>query len=348
MNKITRKAAAALLKERDNILLLTHIRPDGDTLGSAWGLKCALEGMGKTVFVVNDDLIPRRLQFVLEGAESLSYELLPEGFVPGLVVSLDVAEMHLMGDFCRSLADQIELKIDHHAMGAPFGKFNLIDGSAAACAEIVLDLVEELGAMNDRAAAALYIGIASDTGCFRFSNVTADTHRRAAALIARGVDFPAIHSRLFESKSRTEIKAIQISYQALKFYRGGSVASIMFTAAMKEENGLAGEELGDISSLPREIEGVELSVVIKQSEKHPERFKISMRSGESVAANELCALFGGGGHIRAAGGMVEAASAEEAETRIMTAVLAAMDEKYGVYVEPEPENQEESHAESAQ
>ncbi len=325
--------ASEELCNRGCVLILAHARPDGDTIGSAWALKCALEARQIQAEVVCDDPIPRRLQFIVDGRESLTHETLPEGFLPDYVVAVDVAEIKLLGEYGRSLEGSIDLKIDHHAGGSRFARLNYINGGSASCAEIIFDLVLNMGkkCMTDAVKRALYAGMASDTGCFRYSNVTASTHRKAADLIAGGVDFAQINTLLFESKSYGEIRAAMMTYKNLQLYRGGSVAMLFVTNELREKNNLTMDDLGDISSLPREIDGVELSVVVKQSEKHPERFRISMRSGSDYASNSLCAMFGGGGHMRAAGAMVEAATPEEAEELIRDKVLDRLEQVYGAY-----------------
>lgn len=323
MNNITLKEAADMLLCHDNILVLTHISPDGDTLGSAFAIKYALPQ--KNVVIICDDKLPGRLRFICGGVDSLRPDRLPDSFEPGLIVSVDIASLSLAGEYGESLAGRIDLKFDHHPMSDEFARYNYIDGNTAACGEIILDLIGYLGTLNIFAAEALYAAIASDTGSFKYRNVTAETHRKTAVLIDAGIDQSDINTRLFECKTQNEITAERVTLEVLKYYRGGSVASICFTNEMKQKYHLDDEDIGDISSIPRQIAGVELSVVIKQKQFSQREFKISMRSGQSIAANALCTKFGGGGHLRAAGAIIEADSCEEAECLVMESVLSALE-----------------------
>jgi phosphoesterase RecJ-like protein len=327
MNNITLKEAADMLLCHENILILTHISPDGDTLGSAFALKYSMPQ--KNVVIICDDKLPMRLRFICGGADSLRPDTLPDGFEPGLIVSVDIASLPLAGAYGESLAGKIDLKFDHHPMSDEFARYSYIDGDVSACGEIILDLIGYLGTLSKSAAEALYAAIASDTGSFKYRNVTAETHRKTAVLIDAGIDHSDISTRLFECKTQNEMTAQRVTLETLKYYRQGSVASVCFTNEMKQKYNLDDDDIGDISSIPRQIAGIELSVVIKQKQNNPREFKISMRSGKSIAANELCSIFGGGGHLRAAGALIEADSGEEAERLVMKSVLSALEEPDG-------------------
>ena len=319
MNNITLKAAADMLLYNNNILILTHIGPDGDTLGSAFAIKYMLPQ--KNVVIICDDKLPERLSFIGEGVLALC----PDEFKPELVVSVDTASLDLTGEYGQNFAGKIDLKFDHHPMSEEFARYNYIDESAAACGEIIADLIVHLGVLDNLTAGALYAAISSDTGCFQYSNVTAETHRKTAVILEAGIDHVDINQRLFKNKTPGEMTALRVTLESLKFYLNGSVVSICFTNEMKSKHGLNDEDIGDISSIPREIAGVELGVVLKQRQDKEREFKISMRSGAGIEANRLCAIFGGGGHIRAAGGVIEADSGEDAERIVMERVLSVLE-----------------------
>lgn len=314
---VTLKQAAGILAEKDNILILCHIRPDGDTLGSGYGLKFALEALGKRAKVLCDDNIPARLSFIGEKEESGE----DENF--DLVCAVDAAETHMLGVYGEKYADRIDLKIDHHPSGFPYGKFNHIDGSAGATGELIYKVIthlEELTAQKclvEKAATALYAAVASDTGCFRYSNVTSDTMRIAGALMDAGADQFNVCFRLFSLKTHSELNAKRCMLSRLEYHFGGKLAFALFTNADKEEYGITDEDFGGLVSDMREIEGVELAITARQDTKEPTKFKVSMRSGETVNSSDLCALFGGGGHARAAGCAVLANSPKEAKQAIL-------------------------------
>ena len=182
----------------------------------------------------------------------------------------------------------------------------------------------EIGHHTKEAATALYAAIASDTGCFKYTNVTPKTLRIAAELMEAGADQPLVNLRLFGTKTQKEIVAEKLMLDGMKTYLDGRVRFLMLTNEVKSENGLIDEDLGEIVSSMREIEGTELSVFVRQETKEIGKYKISMRSAENVNANELCAIFGGGGHERAAGASMNADNPIEAEKIITEKVLNAL------------------------
>ena len=319
---------AALLKERNNLTLLCHIRPDGDTVGSAYALKYALEAAGKRVNVSCADGIPKRLGFITELSNHNEENEVADGET--LVCAIDVAEAYLLGANAERYGDKIDVKIDHHGTGSCYAKLNYIDGDAAACGEIIYRLICELerlgaGAMTKSAATALYAAISSDTGCFKYSNVTAETMHTAARLIEAGAESYDVCHRLFEVTTKAELAVRQYMLTNVEYYRNGSVAILVITDDFKKQNGVTEYETGGVVSEMREIEGVELAITLKQEPANPQKFKISMRSSLNVSASKMCAMFGGGGHERAAGGAILAESPEVAKREVLEKVLLALD-----------------------
>ncbi len=323
MSSVTIKEAALVLSQAEKILLLTHIRPDGDTLGSAFALKHALQSCGHTINVVCEDKIPRRLQFITEERESLSENQI-SNFTPDLVCAVDCAELELMGD-AGQREKQIDLKLDHHPSGSAYANSNHIDGSRASCGEIIYDIIRALEALGHarltpECADALYSAVSSDTGCFKYSNVTSSTMRIAADLIDAGARHDEICKRLFDTVTKTELAAQKMTLNCYKQYFEGKAAVLTVSNKMKKEYGVSDEDLGNLGGYLREIEGVELAVVIKQSEMDECNFRISTRSGANVCASDICKIFGGGGHARAAGASLNADSPKDAEEKILSAV----------------------------
>lgn len=317
---VTLKEAAKILAEKDNILILCHIRPDGDTLGSGYGLKYALEALGKRAKVLCDDNIPGRLAFIGEQEQQLENESFD------LICAVDAAELHMLGIYGEKYGDRIDLKIDHHPSGFPYGRFNHIDGSASATGELIYRVIAFLEELTDKkcltpaSATALYSAITSDTGCFRYSNVTSDTMRIAGELIDAGADSFNVCFRLFSLKTRSELNAEKCMHDRIKFHFDDKVATAVFTNSDKKEYGISDEDFGGLVSDMREIEGVALAITIRQDNTDETKFKVSMRSDETINSSELCALFGGGGHARAAGCAVSANSPNEAEQAILAKI----------------------------
>ena len=175
---------AQLLKQADHVLILTHRRPDGDTTGSAGALCQALRKLGKTAYLAENQGVTRRYAHLVEPYYA------PEGFQAQIIVAVDVAAQDMLPTEMQQYADCVDVVIDHHKFNPCFGKKdNLIGGEFGACAEIIWDLLAELGvALDEGIAQSLYIGTATDTGCFKFTNTTVHTHQVAIACLQAGVD----------------------------------------------------------------------------------------------------------------------------------------------------------------
>lgn len=325
------KSIAAALLETNNILILTHSSPDGDTIGSALALYIALKKHDKTVFVVCDSALPRYIAFLQIPANNNSPSIpclpeeLPSNFSPDLIISVDTASIPLLGKLGELYSEKIDYKIDHHITGNDFAKYNYTETNVGSCGEIIFDLITEISDLDPSIGAAIYTAICTDTGRFQYSSVTPDTYRKTALLLEVGTDTQRINSFLYENRSLSDINALRTTLNILRFYRDNTVAVLNFSNKIKTENDLSDEDVSGMSSFPRGIENVELAITIKQKSEEPETFKISMRSGKTIDCSALCSLFGGGGHTRAAGAAITASSPEEAEKLILSIVNAELD-----------------------
>ncbi len=312
-NNISIAGIAELIESWDDILIITHASPDADTVGSAFALKYAYSE--KNIRIVSSDPIPKRLDFICDGSPT---------DIPAHeydhVMTVDSAELHLTGEAGCKYADRIELKIDHHRTSTEYARYNYTDEGAGACGEIIFRVLKAANRLNERAAYALYAAIASDTGCFRFRNVTANTHITIAELIGYGIDFGGINSLLFENKSKAEISATKAALDSLEYYYGGRVAMISLTNDVKNANGIDDDSMASVNSLAREIEGVDLGITLKEKTERPGSYKVSMRSSESIDCSAICGILGGGGHLRASGATVTSDSLENAKQTVMNAV----------------------------
>ena len=279
----------------DDILILCHKNPDGDTLGSGAALCLALRRLGKTAAVLCSDPIPAMYAF-------LPITVFDGSFAPRFVVAVDVAGIQLFGDKNNMprYAEHVDLCIDHHASNSGYAYESLVDGSAAAAAELLTSLIPELGVeLTPDIAACLYTGLATDTGCFRFTNTTAATHRAAARLIEAGADVATLNERLFECRSHARMEAERMALESLEYYYGDRCAMICLTWDQIQAAGVAGAELEDLTSLPRSIEGVEVGLTLRQQKDGS--YKISVRTGNQTNACSIARRLGGGGQPRAAG-----------------------------------------------
>ena len=309
MNDSLRRAVEFLLSH-DNYDILTHAYPDGDTLGSGYALCRVLRGLGKKARVIKTNL-PKDFVFLAEGLEEQSFET-------QTVVSVDVADEKLLGSNKEKYLGRIELCIDHHEISRVEAPVKCVDACASSNCEILFELFSEMGIRLDvDTAAALYTGISTDTGCFKYSNTTSKTLRIAAELLDLGVDSPAINKVMFDTKSKKKIMLEREAYGSLVYCAGGRCAIIAVTLETKRRLDVNDDELEGLASIPRQIEGVEIGITIR--EKEPDVFKISVRANERlVNAAQFCARFGGGGHAAASGCMIKG-SLEEVTAKLRAA-----------------------------
>ena len=290
MNSI--KEIVAALSAADGITILTHVHPDGDTLGCAFALKRLLEKQGKTVRVNCDSEISPRYRFLSDGRELLDDEPLDT------VVCVDIATPALAGKYAP-LAEKAYIVIDHHLSNPGYGKYNLVDPQAAACGEIILKLADELGGLDSRIAEDLYTAVSTDTGCFVYSNTTADTHIAAARLISAGADAAKLNKLLFRTKSHAAFELERRSLDSLEYFYDGSVTCMRLELDWIRELHACEDDIEGISSIPARIEGVKAAVTFRCVEEG--RYKVSLRTNGEVNGADVCRMFGGGGHKNAAG-----------------------------------------------
>lgn len=290
---LTHKEAFSLLEKIDNILILTHRSPDGDAVGSMFALYYALKEMGKNVRCEIDTV-----------SKPLSFPVCEDAFADfneDYVVTVDVADKKLLTqEMLSKYGDKVYLAIDHHEMNKPFSENLLLDCKAAAACEVIFDMLCCAGReISLKTAEALYLGISTDTGCFRYPNTTAHTLFVASELVKTGVDNGEINRCVFETKTRGYVQFETQAMNSLKTYFDGKCAVLVITQDMYQKTGTSEEDTHSITALPRQIEGVLAGIVIK--EKKDGTYKISVRTNEPVSAAEICEVFGGGGHRLAAG-----------------------------------------------
>lgn len=295
---MTRPEAAQFLRTHDNYVILTHRRPDGDTTGSAAALCRALRAIGKTASVLENPQFTARLRpFVAD----LTCQTAPEDAV---IVSVDIATPELLCFGAEAPGARLDLVIDHHGRNNLPCENRLVERDRAACSEIIYDLLCELGAPIDRKTAeALYVAISTDTGCFKYSNVTAATLRTAAALIDCGADVAPINKTFFDTKSLSRLRLEARLSESAELYAGGLVGLCILPQRWIDELSITEDDIDSISGFARAIEGVEIGITIREVEGG--MGKISLRTSPRFDACALCRQLGGGGHSAAAGASVE-------------------------------------------
>ncbi|MBQ3259246.1 MAG: DHH family phosphoesterase [Clostridia bacterium] len=291
--RISLSAAADQLRAADRIVILTHQFPDGDTLGSAFALCRALHALGKQARVLCSDPLPEKYDYMWKNLPAQEFE-------PAFVCAVDVADAALLGEGLSAFANRVELCIDHHASHRDYEQFLVLNAAYAATAMIMVELLDALGVAIDTAIAdCLFTGISTDTGCFKYSNVTPLTHRMAARLMECGAHAEAINRAMFDIKSRARLSLEQKALSAISYYYKERVAVMLITEEMMKQSGAAEDDMEGLSPLPRQIEGVWVGFTIRQ--KADGNYKVSARTGTHADASVICGLLGGGGHARAAG-----------------------------------------------
>ena len=293
MNRIDVKECASLLKEYDNYLILSHRNPDGDTLGSAFALKRTLDIMGKKSFVKCVDPMHHKYSYLWDGVDNTEFAF-------DKIIAVDVADTKLLGEGFEELyGDNVWLCIDHHTTNREYSE-NLLLKDSAAAAVVIYEVICELGVeITPEIASCVYTGLATDTGCFMFSNTTPTVHRIAADVMEKGADYVNINRLMFETKSMSYLRLEQMAVSSIESHFDGKCAIMTITRKMFEESGSSSTECDGIAALPRKIEGVKVGVTIR--ERHNGSYKVSLRTVEPYDAAKICGKLGGGGHNRAAG-----------------------------------------------
>ncbi len=309
---ITDVQAAALLRDADNILLLAHQYPDGDTIGSNFALCRALQSMGKTVRVECGDVIPDKYDYLYDGVDCTD-------FTPNFICAVDVADRKLLGPVMdERYGDRIDLCIDHHGTNTAYAKATCVDASCGAAAMVIYRIIQLLGvALTPAIATCIYTGIATDTGCFKYSNADAVAHRIAADCIDLGIPYEMINRSNFDTKSRARIELERMALDNMRFYHNGRVAVMAITNEMVAQSHAGENDLEGLPPIPRQIEGVWVGITLRQ--KPDGNYKISVRTGTHADASVICTALGGGGHNRAAGCAVDG-TLDEATTIILRTV----------------------------
>ena len=325
----------AFLARHQRFVLTTHVNPDGDAIGSEVGFARWLASMGKTVWILNDSPTPQAFQYLLEGQTFDVYDeaRCEQRFAEAdALVVLDTSNRQRIGRLAHHL-DRHLLPIaivDHHATHDGFGQVNVIETDQAATASLVFDLMREAGHAPDALSAeALYVGLATDTGNFRYSNTDTRAHEMAAAMIRAGVRPEVTHERIHATAPAGRIRFFGEALAALQMLEGGRIALLEVAPEQFTRHGLSGPDTEGLVDMPRAILGVEVVALV--SEVDPGKVKVSLRSSGRLSIDGVCQKYGGGGHAHAAGVQMRC-SREEAKARIvpeLSRLLAELDAAAG-------------------
>ena len=289
------------IKKSKNIVIVTHENPDGDAVGSSLAMYHALKGLKKNV----DIIIPEYAKCFneLPGIDEVIKE---SDKVYDLAISLDAATDKLLNVWVKYFreADQ-RIVIDHNSTNTMFGDINYVDLSAPACAQVVYMLIKHYRwKITPEIGTCIMAGIITDTGGFQYSGVSKDTFNIAAELLDVGVNISKVYKKVFDTKTRSSFELRRIAIDRMEFLEDGKIA---FTYVTNEDERKVNAGVGDyegIVSEGRSVEGVEVSIFLHELKDG--EFKISLRSNSYVNVSDVCIMFGGGGHIRAAGAKMTA------------------------------------------
>lgn len=284
-------SCAALLREKNEILIVTHKRPDGDTLGSAAALCRGLRALDKQAYLFPNPEITETY------AGMVAPYLAPAGYVPAFVMSVDLADVNL---FPHDFEGQIALSIDHHGSNTGYAEQSFVVPECAACGEVIYALLLALDCPVDQETAnLLYVAISTDTGCFCYANTNANTLRVASELLLAGAENAAINKRLFRTVSRARILLEGMICSGMQFFADGRIVVATVTLDMMERAGATDNDCDDIANIASKVAGGLAALTVK--EKPDGKTKVSIRTTGVVNANEIAQKFHGGGHAMASG-----------------------------------------------
>lgn len=313
--ELSLRQTAAFLKKHDNYIILTHASPDGDTLGSAYALYYALNEIGKTACVICPDVIPQKYDYFARKTDHVSAH-------NATIIAVDVADTRLLGALENEFGFIVDLNIDHHVSNTRYAKNLYLDADASATAECIYELIAHMKVnINDVTAKAIYTGLVTDTGCFKYSSVTAKTHMIAAQLYEYNIDAPEINRLMFDTKSKKLLELEKMVLETAEYHFDDKCFLLTVTAEMQVETGCSGTDLEGIAVISRSVEGVKAGVTVKQT--GDDEFKVSLRTYPPLDASAICKNLGGGGHKGAAGATVHG-TLEEVKAAILKAVGEAL------------------------
>ena len=288
------------INKANSIVILTHENPDGDAVGTALALYNALKQYGK-----NPDIIIPEYSKVFEflpGIDDIKKESNVEKY--DLAISVDCATIKMLNGFANYFESaKMKIDIDHHGTNTMYGDINFVNPVAPACAQILITILEYFGMeITKDIGSCILTGIITDTGGFKYSGVTAETFEFVAWLLNKGVNVSKIYRQVLQVKTKANFELHRIASDRIEFLEDGKIA---FTYITEEDEQKVGAQNGDhegIVEVGRDIEGVEVSIFVRQTEKG---CKVSLRSNDYVNVSDVCLMFGGGGHQKAAGALIQ-------------------------------------------
>lgn len=317
------KEIGKLILDSDDILITAHVSPDGDSVGSVVGLALALESLNKKIYMVMQDDIPDSYKFLLRGSKNIMF---PRDIIksPSLAIFLDCTDLQRAGESWvhEHLGNIPIINIDHHVSNQYYGTLNYVDPKAASTTEIIYRLLVEMGLnISNDVATALYTGIVTDTGSFRYESTTEETLLVAAQLLSRGIKLYEIRENLYENKPLESLRLLAIALQKLHVSKDGNVAWISLSKNIFQNDNVKQHHFENVVNYPISIEGVKIGLFFRELENGT--IKVSLRCRMGYDVNKVASIFGGGGHKQAAGCTL-VGPLKEVEAKVIEVVQKAL------------------------
>lgn len=294
-----------------NIVILTHEVPDGDAIGSSLAMYIGLKQLGKEVDIV----IPKysKTFSFLPCVNEIKLEGRMENY--DLAMALDCGDIKRLNGFSKYFEyANCKISIDHHEANTMFADYNFINPLAPACCQILITVLKALNIeITKDIGTCLLTGIITDTGGFKYQGVKAETFEFAAELLSKGVNVSDIYRKVLQTVPKEKFELRKIAMNRIELLEGGKIAFTYITK--KDEDETKSEDHDGIVEIGRDIEGVEVSIFLRETDSNC--YKLSLRSNDYVNVSDICVLFGGGGHMRAAGGIITGLSFEKAKDKII-------------------------------
>lgn len=315
------------IRKHSRFLVSAHVNPEGDSLCSQLAMKQLLSTMGKTAYIVNNDPVPEHYKF-LPKVDEISTDLNKTRSFDAAVV-LDCPNLKRIGNVAGILSKHVEIiNIDHHISNENFGNVNWIDSSASSAGEMVYRLYKEMDVpLTREIALCLYIAILTDTGNFNYDNTSRLTHEIAGELLGYGLDPATVSESVYERRSLQDIRFLGMVLSTLKVNRAGDVAYLEMTRKMIDQTGADVFKSEGFINYARSIDGVKIAILFKEDPKEDNKINISFRSKGEVDVNGIASFFGGGGHMKASGCMIDGTLAD-VEARVLDKVEETLARKW--------------------
>ena len=284
-----------------NIIILTHEMPDGDAVGSSLAMYNGLKDIGKDVDVVIER--NSRIYSFLKSADKIKTKGTGKNY--DLAIALDCGDVKRLNGYSEYFENaKTTIQIDHHAINTMFADYNYVNPTAPACAQILITLLQDIGIeITKEIGECLLTGIITDTGGFKYQGVSPETFEFAAELLNKGVNVSNVYKRVLQTISKSKFELRKLAMERLEFLEDGKITFTYITCEDEEKINAEFDAHEGIVEIGRDVEGVEISIFLREN-KEKEGYRISLRSNDYVNVADICFVFSGGGHARAAGGNI--------------------------------------------